>query len=59
MLRLRATQVVEYDANPADYDGCEGDPVKMAAYDQQSLDEGDIANVSEMGTTVSIVVEPC
>ena len=57
--RLRVTWVAEYPARPMDYDGCDGDPQKMAALDQRSLDEGDLTAFELMdgAETVSLTVE--
>lgn len=57
--RLRVTWVGEYLANPRDYPDCDGDPVKMAALDQQALDEGDLGlmDMVESAETVETRVE--
>jgi hypothetical protein len=54
---LRVTIVIEYPADPAHYPGCDGDPVKMAAFDQATFDQGDL-DVVDLGEWVSVKIEP-
>lgn len=39
-IRLRVTWVSDYPADPEHYPDCDGDPVKMAAYDYKPADDG-------------------
>lgn len=55
--KLRVTITIEYPANPEYYPDCDGDPVKMAAYDQESFDEGAL-DVVDLGEWKSVVIEP-
>jgi hypothetical protein len=55
--KLRVTIVIEYPAVAEHYPDCEGDPVKMAAYDQASFNDGDL-DVMDLGTWVSVEFEP-
>lgn len=59
-VRLRAIWTIEYEADPVHYEGCDGDPVKMAAVDQQSLDEGGFSpyELFDGAETLSVDVEP-
>jgi hypothetical protein len=54
---LRVTIVIEYPARPEHYPGCDGDPVKMAAYDQRSFDDGEL-DVVDLGEWKAVVIEP-
>lgn len=57
--RLRVTWVAEYPAHPKDYEGCDGDPVKMAALDQKSIDDGEFGAIElfDSAETVSVEIE--
>ena len=57
--RLRVTWVAEYPANPDYYEGCDGDPAKMAALDQKSLDDGEVSAVElfDGAETISVEIE--
>ena len=57
MINLRVTVVVEYPAIAEHYPGCDGDPVKMAAYDQQSYEDG-LLDLVDLGDVVSTIFEP-
>ncbi len=54
---LRVTITIEYPADPQFYPGCDGDIVKMAAFDQQSVDDGEL-DVVDIGEWKSVVIEP-
>ena len=60
MAKLRVTWIAEYEAGTDAYPGCDGDPTRMAAVDQASLDEGDldVADLLELADTVSVTVTP-
>lgn len=55
--KLRVTVVIDYPADPQHYPGCDGDPAKMAAYDQASFEEGAL-DVVDLGEWVSVNFEP-
>ena len=59
-MKLRVTVVAEYEAEPDHYVDCDGDPKKMAALDQQSLDEGDMDVIELLVESdfQSVTVEP-
>lgn len=49
-MRLRATIVIEYEANPADYDGIT-DPAEMVRID---VEEGDLASMLAIAKSIVI-----
>jgi hypothetical protein len=57
-VQMRVTWVGEYMANPDHYPGCDGDPVKMAALDQESLDQGIIDVADLLDETLSRTIVP-
>lgn len=54
--KLRVTIVIEYPAHAEHYPGCDGDPVKMAAYDRESFEEGAL-DIFDLGEWVSVEFE--
>lgn len=55
--RLQVTIVIEYPAYADAYPGCDGNPAKMAAFDQASFDAGEL-DVVDLGEWKSVKIEP-
>lgn len=49
--------MIEYPAYADAYPGCDGNPAKMAAFDQASFDAGEL-DVVDLGEWKSVKIEP-
>lgn len=53
---FRYTLIIEYSADPSDYEGSDGDPNKMAEMDLKSVLDGNLSPY-DLGTIITEKIE--